>query len=114
MCHWNVNSLTAHKVLKKSLIEAYNTSYKYDFVCISETYLDSTVAADDKHLAIEGYNLLCADHLNDLKKGGVCIYYNEPLAIQLINVKCLSECLLCEITFDNTKGYIAVLYRSPS
>ena len=26
----------------------------------------------------------------------------------------LSECLLCEITFDNTKGYFPVLYRSPS
>ena len=59
-------------------------------------------------------NLLRADHPNNLKNGGVCIYYNEPLAIQLINVNHLSECLLCEIAFDNTKGYIAVLYRSPS
>ena len=39
-CHWNVNSLTAHKMLKKSLIEAYNTSHKYDFICVSKTYLD--------------------------------------------------------------------------
>ena len=53
-CHWNANSLTAHKMLKKLLIEAYNTSHKHDFICISETYLDSTVAADDKDLAIEG------------------------------------------------------------
>ena len=112
-CHWHVNSLTAHKMLKKSLIEAYNTSHKYDFICISETYLDS-VAADDKDLAIEGYNLVRVDHPNNLKNCGVCIYYNESLAIQLINVNYLSECLLCEITFDNTKGYIAVLYRSPS
>ena len=57
-CHWNVNSLTVHKMLKISLIEAYNTSHKYDFTCISETYLDSTLAADDKDLAIEGYNPL--------------------------------------------------------
>ena len=105
-CHWNVNSLTAHKMLKKSLTEAYRTSHKYDFICISESYIDSTVAADDKDLAIEGYNLVRADHPNDLKKGGV--------SIQLINVNYLGECLLCEITFDNTKGYIAVLYRSPS
>ena len=72
--HWNVNSLTVHKILKKSLIEAHNTSHKYDFTCISETYLGSTVAADDKDLAIEGYKLYRADHPNDLKKGGVCIY----------------------------------------
>ena len=91
-CHWNVNSLTAHKMLKKSLIEAYDTSHKYDFICISETYLDSTVTAYDKDLAIEGYNLVRADHPNDLKKGGICIYYSESLAIQLINVNYLSEC----------------------
>ena len=101
-------------MLKKSLIGAYNTSHKYDFICISEIYVDSTVAADDKDLAIEGYNLVLADHPSNLKKVGICIYYNESLAIQLINVNYLSECFLCEITFDNTKGYIAVLYRSPS
>ena len=101
-------------MFKKSLIEAYKTSYKYDFICISEIYLDSTVAADYKDLAIEGYNLVRAVHPNDLKKGGVCIYYNKSLAIELINVNYLSECLLCEITFDNTNGYIAVLYRTRS
>ena len=99
---------------QKILIEAYNTSHKYDFICISETYLDSTVAADDTDLAIEGYNLVHADHPNNLKEGVVCIYYNESLAVQLINVNYLSGCLLCEITFDNTKGYIAVLYSSTS
>ena len=26
----------------------------------------------------------------------------------------MSECLLCEVTVNNKKGYIAVLYRSPS
>ena len=33
-CHWNVNSLTAYKIIKKSLIEAYNSNHKYDFICI--------------------------------------------------------------------------------
>ena len=36
-CHWNVNSLAAHKFLKKSSIEAYNSIRNYDFICISET-----------------------------------------------------------------------------
>ena len=39
-CHWNVNSLTAHKMLKKSPIEAYNSIDNYDFICISKTYLN--------------------------------------------------------------------------
>ena len=42
-CHWNVNSLSAHNLLKLSSITAYTTIYKYDFICISETYLESSV-----------------------------------------------------------------------
>ena len=42
-CHWNVNSLIAHNKLKVSLLEAYNTVHKYDFICISETYFDSSL-----------------------------------------------------------------------
>ena len=34
--------------------------------------------------------------------------------IQLININFLNECSLCEVTFDNKKGYITVLYRSSS
>ena len=43
-CHWNVNSLLAHN--KLSMLEAYNVAHKY-VICISESYLDSTVPLDD-------------------------------------------------------------------
>ena len=49
-CHWNVNSLIAHNKLKVSLLEAYNTVHKYDFICISETYFDSSVESEDDNL----------------------------------------------------------------
>ena len=42
-CHWKVNSLTAHNMLKWSSIAAYNYISKYDLICISEPYLDSSV-----------------------------------------------------------------------
>ena len=102
-CHWNVNSISAHKTIKKSLIEAYNSNHRYDFICISETYLDSSVPADDKELAMEDYNLIRADHPNNVKKGGVCIYYKESIAVQVIDISYLSECILCEVTVDNKK-----------
>lgn len=43
-CHWNVNSLICHKIAKISQIEpySYNSTYKYDMICISETYFDSS------------------------------------------------------------------------
>ena len=56
-CHWNVNSLIAHNKLKVSLLEAYNTVHKYDFICISETYFDSLVKSEDD-LRINGYKLI--------------------------------------------------------
>ena len=54
-CHCNVNSLSAHNLLKLSSITAYNTIYKYDFICISETYLDSSAQSDDRDISITGY-----------------------------------------------------------
>ena len=72
--------------------------------CISETYLDATVAADDKDLVIEGYNLVCADHPSTLKKGGVSIYYKESLAVQLINVNYLNECLFVKLLLIIVRG----------
>ena len=47
--------------------------YKNDFICLSETYLDSQVP--DSLLEIDGYNLVHADYSNDTKIGGVCILY---------------------------------------
>ena len=49
-CHWNVNSLTAHSMVKFSSIAAYNTINKFDFICKSETYLDSSVRTDDRDI----------------------------------------------------------------
>ena len=40
-CHWNVNSILAHD--KLSLLTAYNSTQHYDIICISETYLDSSI-----------------------------------------------------------------------
>ena len=90
-------------MLKKSLIEAYNSIHNYDFICISKTYLDSSVSLDDKDIAIESYNIARADHPGNHKKGGVCIYCKKPLAVQFININFLNECLLSQVTFDNKK-----------
>ena len=101
-------------MVKLSSVAAYNTIYKYDFICISETYLDSSVPTDDRDLLINAYNLICADHPSNNKRGGVCIYYRECLAVQVVETNYLSECLLCEVSINNKKGYVAVLHRSPS
>ena len=110
-CHWNLNSLLAHN--KLSMLEAYNVAHKYDVICISESYLDSTVPLHDNSLSLNGYNLPCADH-PDVKRGGVCMYYKENLSLRIISTSYFDQCLLCEVTCQNEKGYIAVIYHSPS
>ena len=113
-CHWNVNSLTAHNMVKLSSIAAYNTIHKYDFICISETYLDSYVPTHDRDTLNNGYYLIRADHPSNNERDGVCIYYRESVAVQLVETNYLSECLLCEVSINNKKGYVAILYRSPT
>ena len=63
---------------------------------------------------IEGCNLIRSDHPSNTKRGGVCIYYKESLAVCIVNITSLTECLVCEVTIQNKKGYVAVVYRSPS
>ena len=46
--------------------------HKYDFICLSETYLDSKIP--DSLLEIDWYNLVRADHPNNIKRDGVYLY----------------------------------------
>ena len=56
ICHWSLNSLTAHNYLKVSLLWAYVAIKKFDGVCLSETYLDSFNIPDDDNFDLPGYN----------------------------------------------------------
>ena len=43
ICHWNLNSICAHNFAKLSLLRAYVSVQKFDIICLSETYLDSSI-----------------------------------------------------------------------
>ena len=112
VCHWNLNSLTAHNYSKRTQLKAYTLIYKHDFICLSETYLDSSTP--DSLLEIDGYNLIRADHPDNIKRGGVCIYYKESLPVRVLSTPYLKEALLLEMTDNNKKIIVSVIYRSPS
>ena len=101
-CHWNVYTFATDNYSKA--LKAYNSIYRYDFICISETFLDSSFESDDKNLMLEGYNLIRSDHSSNTKRGGVFIYYKESLAVRLVDITSLIQ----------NKGYVVVMYRSPS
>ena len=75
--HWNLNSLATDNYSKVVALKACNSIYKYDFICICQTFLDYSFESDDRNLMLEGYNLIWSDHPSNTKKGGVYIYYKE-------------------------------------
>ena len=42
------------------------------------------------------------------------MYYKENLPLRIISTSYFNQCLLCEMTCENQKSYIGVIYRSPS
>ena len=56
ICHWNLNSISAHNYIKVSLLRAYISTHKFDVICISETYLDSDKSDDDDNPKNAGHN----------------------------------------------------------
>ena len=75
-------------------LKAYNAIHKYDFICLSQTYLGSSIPSDHVSLELEGYKLVCAYHPNNVKENGVCIYNKGSLPVRLINLPFLEEALL--------------------
>ena len=109
ICHWNLNSISAHDFLKVKLLAAYNAVHNYDIICISESYLNSEILSSDDNLIMSGYNMFRADHPSGNRRGGVCIYYKESLPIKLLNINYLNEC----ICFDLKIGInFVLLYHS--
>ena len=66
-------------------------------------------------MQINRYSLLRADHPNNIKRAGVCIYFKESLPlIRRNDLTNLKDCLVTEINVNNEKCFFTCLYRSPS
>ena len=112
VCHWNLNSLSAHNFSKLTQLKAYISIHKHDFICLSETYLDSSIP--DSLLEIDRCNLIRSDLPNDIKRGGVCIYFKEILSVRVITIPYLKEALLLEMNYNNKRVIVSIIYHSPS
>ena len=95
-CHWDLNSISAHMFAKFSLLSTQISVYKFDIICLSETYLNSKIPSDDENLEIPGYNLVGEDHPSNSKRDGVFVYYKSSLPFRVVNVKYLQESISSE------------------
>ena len=87
----------------------------FDIICLSETFLNSSLDSEDDRLKIEGYNLIRSDHPSVSNKGGVCFYYKEHIPLVRRDDLCtLSNCLVSEIRLENEKCFPTCIYGSPS
>ena len=100
--------------IKVSLLRGYITERNFD-ICLSETFLNSSLDSEDDRLKIEEYNLIRSDHPSVSNKGGVCFYYKEHIPLVRRDDLCtLSNCLVSEIRLENEKCFPTCIYRSPS
>ena len=110
-CHWNLHGLTAHDSIKISLLQAYITQHNYNIICLSETFLNSSIQSGDNRIKLDGYNLIRSDHPSDLKRRGVCIYYKEHIPLIKRDDTCtLGNCLVTEIRSQNEKCFLYWLF----
>ena len=114
ICHWNLNSISAHNYVKLSLLRANLVFHKFHIICFTETYLNSSNSPDDETLEISGYNSVRSDHPLKSKRGGVCLYYKIYLLLRIISVDYLSECINFEIIIGNKICNFITLNRSPN
>ena len=70
-CQWNVNSLATDNYSKVVALKAYNSIYKNNFICHSETFVDSSFESDRNFLL--GYSLFQTE-LPATPKGVVFVF----------------------------------------
>ena len=114
ICHWNLNSIAANNFAKLVLLKAYNLIHKFDIICLSETYLDSSILDDDSNLEIPGYYLVRSDHPSNIKRRGVCIYSKSYLSLRIIDITYLNESVRFELKVGDKLCSFIALHRSPS
>ena len=114
ICQWNLTSISVHDYSKLFLLKAYIILHKFNIICLSETYLDSTAPTDADKLQFLWYPLICCDHPSNTKRGRVSKCFRSSLPLRVINIGYLHKCLSYELQIGNKICNFVALYRSPS
>ena len=109
----NVQSLK-HKLEE---IKIKTREEKFDIISCVETWLDAS--HQNREIAMEGYKVIRKDRSHMPNRGGICIYINKSLKMNLLNVPdhntCACENLWITVTNEKSKKcVIGLIYRSPS
>lgn len=81
-----------------NLLEVFSTVNKFDIICLTESFLDSSFLKGNENLKTNGYRMVRANLPNNLKKRGVYAYIRESLSDYNFSNSYLSKCLTLEIS----------------
>ena len=114
ICHWNLNSLIAHRFANISLLTAYLSVNKFDIECLSETFVYSKILTDVENIQIFGCSISRVDHPSNTKRGGICVYCKTSLPLKLLDIKNLQEYINHLLIIGDNLCNFTILYRLPS
>ena len=97
----------SHNFSKLSQVRSYMSTYKYDFICLSEKYLDFSTPS--KIIDTDGYKLVHSDNPDNIKRCRVCIYYKESLPVRVINLPFCKEALLLVMCYNKKSDCVCNL-----
>ena len=81
-----------------NILEVFSTVNKFDIICLTESFLDSSFLKGNENLKTNGYRMVRANLPNNLKKGGVYAYIRESLSDYNFSNSYLSKRLTLEIS----------------
>ena len=80
--------------LWRSLKEVFTNVNNIGIICLSKTFLDSTIPFNDGTLYVKWHSIIRADHSSNTKRVGVCLYYEKFLPLKRIDISKLNECIV--------------------
>ena len=104
---WNINSLAKDNFQRVSLIEGHNSLFNYDLISICETSLNGSVELPEPLL--NEYTFVSANNPANKRRGGVGLFYKNPIPVVVKNDLSFDESIVLELNFGRKKIFFTVL-----
>lgn len=83
------------------MIEAFRSTHNFDFLCFSETFLDSTIHRNNGNIKTDSFSILRAHHTSNSKREVGCIFFKQILQlIRKNDLNTMHETIVTEITVE--------------
>ena len=77
----NFNNIMANSFTKVSLLQTYSAIHEFGIYLFVQILSNLAAFFDNDNLYIKDYKLVVAGHPENVRRGGVCQYFKEPLPV---------------------------------